>query len=387
MKKAIILLNVLFISLFCNAQQNNFAIAENYFRNNEYQKAIQLYKGLSEKSPYNNTYLQRLISCYQETEQFLAAENLLTKKLKERPNLTYLHVIKGYNFERQQKNETAEISYKKALNSIEKKASYGSLIANLFKKYNKLDYAIEAYSKIMDVNPNANYGFQLAQIYGEKGNFSKMFEAYINLVDKNENYLNNVKRYTSRYIDDDFENENNILFKKALLRKSISAPKDIWNDLLAWLFTKQKQYQKAFIQQKALLARDPNKLGNINQLGKVALDNKDYETAKKCFDLIIEKTNYPSDKFKAINNNLKIAIATKQDDVDALFKNIFNEYGTHRNIVRTQIMYADYLAFEKNKPEEAEKILNNTLSKVKSKHFTSVIKLKLGEVLIFTGKF
>ncbi len=67
MKKAIILLNLLFFSLFCNAQQNEFAIAENYFRNNEYEKAIQLYKKLYDKSPYNTTYLKRLISCYQET--------------------------------------------------------------------------------------------------------------------------------------------------------------------------------------------------------------------------------------------------------------------------------------------------------------------------------
>ena len=44
---------------------------------------------------------------------------------------------------------------------------------------------------------------------------------------------------------------------------------------------------------------------------KIALENKDYETAKECFDLIIEKTNYPRDKFNAINNNLKIAIETK----------------------------------------------------------------------------
>ncbi|MCG7500886.1 tetratricopeptide repeat protein [Tenacibaculum sp. Mcav3-52] len=387
MKKIIILFNLLILSLFCHAQQNEFIIAENYFRNNEYEKAIQLYKRLYDQSPYNTTYLKKLITCYQETEQFIAAENLLTQKLKERPNLSYLYVILGYNSERQEKIEDANEYYQKAIESINKKANYGSLIAGLFKNYSKLDLAIEAFNKVMEINPKANYGFQLAQIYGEKGDFEQMFKSYIDLVDKNESYLNNVKRYTGKYLTDDSEEENNILFKKALLRKSISNPKDIWNDLLSWLFIRQKQYSKALIQNKALLARNPDNLGKINDLGKIALENKDYETAKECFDLIIEKTNYPRDKFNAINNNLKIAIETKQPDVEERFNSIFKEYGINSKTLFTQIEYANYLTFTKNNPEEASIILKNALNFTNSKFIKATIKLKLGDVFVYMGKF
>ncbi|MGG6229576.1 tetratricopeptide repeat protein [Tenacibaculum sp. SDUM215027] len=387
MKKIIILFNLLILSLFCHAQQNEFIIAENYFRNNEYEKAIQLYKKLYDQSPYNTTYLKKLITCYQETEQFTAAENLLTQKLKEKPNLSYLYVILGHNFERQEKIEEANNYYQKAIESINKKTNYGSLIAGLFKNYSKLDLAIEAFNKIMVVNPKANYGFQLAQIYGEKGDFEQMFKSYIDLVDKNEGYLNNVKRYAGKYLTDDSEDENNILFKKALLRKSISNPKDIWNDLLSWLFIRQKQYSKALIQNKALLTRDSDNLGKINDLGKIALENKDYETAKECFNLIIEKTNYPRDKFKAINNNLKIAIDTKQPDVDERFNSIFKEYGINSKTLFTQVEYANYLTFTKSNPEEASVILKNALNFTNSKFIKATIKLKLGDVFVYMGKF
>ncbi|REH56192.1 tetratricopeptide repeat protein [Tenacibaculum gallaicum] len=387
MKKIIILFNLLVLSLFCHAQQNEFIIAENYFRNNEYEKAIQLYKRLYDQSPYNTNYLKKLITCYQETEQFTAAENLLTQKLKEKPNLSYLYVILGHNFERQEKIEEANSYYQKAIESINKKANYGSLIAGLFKNYSKLDLAIEAFNKIMEVNPKANYGFQLAQIYGEKGDFEQMFKSYIDLVDKNEGYLNNVKRYAGKYLTDDSEDQNNILFRKALLRKSISNPKDIWNDLLSWLFIRQKQYNKALIQNKALLARDPDNLGKINDLGKIALENKDYETAKECFDLIIEKTNYPRDKFKAINNNLKIAIDTKQPDVDERFNSIFKEYGINSKTLFTQVEYANYLTFTKNNPKEASVILKNALNFTNSKFIKATIKLKLGDIFVYMGKF
>ncbi|MFZ3564186.1 tetratricopeptide repeat protein [Tenacibaculum finnmarkense] len=391
MKKAVILFNILIFSLFCNvqlhAQQNEFIVAENYFRNNDYQKAVHLYKKLHNKSPYNSLYLKRLVTSYQETNQFLVADALLSERIKEKPNLVFLNIIKGYNFERQQKDIQANKEYQIALNSLDKKRNYGATIARLFKEYNKLDFAIEAYTKIITNNPKANYGFQLAQLYGEKGNFKKMFDSYVSLVDKDEKYLNNVKRYTSKYINENPENENNILFKKALLRKAVSNPKNCWNDLLSWLFITQKQYSKALIQQKALVARNPDYLNKIHQLGEISLENKDYETAKNCFDFIIEKTNYPTDKFKAINNNLKIAIRTKQANIPEKFQAIFNEYGINKNTFELQIAYANYLTFTENTPEKAIEVLQKVLTFANSKFEKAAIKLKLGEVLVYTNNF
>lgn len=42
----------------------------------------------------------------------------------------------------------------------------------------------------------------------------------------------------------------NILFKKQVLQKAISNPKNEWNILLSWLFTQQKEYDKAFVQER-----------------------------------------------------------------------------------------------------------------------------------------
>lgn len=385
--KKLLLFIVLIMSSLTWAQQNDFIIAENYFRNNEFDKALQLYKELHEKSPFNTTYLKRLVICYQETEQFIVAENLLLDKLKEQPSLTFLHVILGNNFERQLKQEEANVEYQKAIKSIDEKNSYGGVIASLFKNYTKLDLAIEAYEKIMVTNPNANYGFQLAQIYGEKGDFPKMFESYVDLVDRNENFLNNVKQFSARYLNDDAEDENNILFKKALLRKSISNPKDIWNDLLSWLFIRQKEYGKALIQQKALLARDVDKLSGIRELGTIAFENRDYETAKECFDLVIEKTNYPNDRFSAVDSNLKIAIETQSADLEVQFDAVFKEYGVNKNTFQIQLTYADYLTFQKNDPEKAIEVLEEAMKHFNSKYSKALVKLKLGDVLVFTEKF
>lgn len=387
MKKNILLLILLVVTTFSFAQSNDYVLAENYFRNSEYSKALQVYKKLVRKSPHTTTYLSRLITCYQELGNYVALEKLLSNKLKQKPKLPFLNVFVGNNYERQKKTALAEKHYNLAIESIDKNPNYGATIARLFKNYNKLDLAIEAYKRTTLKNKNANYSFQIAQIYGEKGDFKFMFEEYINYVDSNAKYLNTVKRYTSKYINDDSENQNNILFKKALLRKSASNPKDIWNDLLSWLFINQKQYGKALIQQKALFTRDPDYLSGISDLGEIAYENTDYESAKKCFDFVINNTNYLSDKFNAIYMNLLIFIETDEENIEEKFNEIFKEHGINSNTLFIQVAYADYLTFKKNDPNKAYLVLEKALEFSENKFQKANIKLKLGDVLVYQNKF
>lgn len=367
--------------------QNDYLLAESYYREGAYEKATQIFKKLYTKSPFNTTYLSKLISCYQETERFLEAENLLKSKIKRNSQQGYLYVYLGYNYERQQQKELAKINYDIALNSIDKNASYGGIIGRVFKDYNLLDHAILAYKKTMAKNENANYSFQIAQIYGEKGDFKKMFESYIDLVDKNINYYSLVQRYTSKYITDDAENEANILFRKTLLRKSASNPKDVWNVLLSWLFTQQKDYLKALIQEKALYQRNPEDLASIFSLGKIAFDNRDYAAAKASFNFITQNSSLIEEKIDANWYLSKIAVATKSAETESLFQSLFAEFGKNTLTIKLQVEYADFLTFHQNKPQQAKLVLEEALRFSRSKYDKARIKLKLGDILVFTGKY
>jgi lipopolysaccharide biosynthesis regulator YciM len=72
--------------------QNDYLLAENYFRGNAFEKATLLYKKLYDSSPFNTNYLERLISWYQETDRFLIAEQLLKNKIKTNKDPVYLYV-------------------------------------------------------------------------------------------------------------------------------------------------------------------------------------------------------------------------------------------------------------------------------------------------------
>lgn len=380
----------LFISCLSFAQsedQNSFYLAETYYRQGEYEKATQIFEKLYQKSSFNTTYLTRLISCYQETDKFSTAENLLKNRIKKNTTHNYLYVLLGYNYQRQQLNELAQVNYDKAINSLEEFANYGGIIGRLFKDYNLLDYAILAYEKAMQKNPNVNYNFQIAQIYGEKGEYQKMFESYINLLDKNDSYLDLVQRYASRYITDDAENETNIVFRKTLLRKAASNPKNEWNILLSWLFAQQKDYNKAFIQEKALYQRNNGDLAEIFNLGKIAFDNADYEASKKCFYFVNENAFLVEERIDANVYLAKIAVAAKNLETENLFQQLFIEFGKNQQTIDLQVTYADYLTFSKNEPLQATIVLEEALTYANSKFQKGNIKLKLGDVLVFRGKF
>lgn len=384
--RAFFLFILLAVSSICHAQ-NDFYLAENYFREGEYEKATQIYKKLYEKSKYNTTYLKRLITCYQETEKFQLAEETLKTQLRSNPTLYYLNIEIGYNLERQQKHEAAKAYYDLALMGINSNPSLGATAGRLFKQNNLLDYAIEAYKKTMRINKKANFDFQIAQIFGEKGEFQKMFDSYIDLVDKNHNYLSTVKRLVARYISEDPTDNNNVAFKRSLLKRSISNPKNIWNELLSWLFTRQKEYQKAFIQEKALFKRDPNYLSNINTLGRTAFDNQDYEAAKECFTYVLSNTNFIEEKLFAHLYFLKSAIETNDKNIENLFHKVLETYGRTPTTLNIQIAYADYLTFKKSEPERAKEVLDKALSLNTSKFEQARIKLKLGDVLVFMGSY
>lgn len=381
---------LLIISLFYFGKtfgQNNAALADRYFQQGAYEKATQLYEILQKNNPYNTKYLKRLITCFQEVNNYEKAENFLENKLLDNPDLLFLYVEIGYNFDRQQKKELAKKAYSAALTAIDTKPNLGGLIGKMFQENNLLDYAIEAYSKTMSLNKNARYEFQIGQIYGEKGQFEKMFDYYMDLINEDTNNLKGIQRFISRYITEDPFDKNNIALKRSLLRKSISNPKNVWNELLSWLFAKQKEYNKAFVQEKALFKRDPAYLEAIFELGKIAFEGADLATAKRCFIFFLEHSVFIEDRLSAELYLLKIAVKNKDKDCELMFYKTLDGYGVNRNTIEIQIAFAKYLAFQKSNPQKAIDVLQSALSLSQSKFQKATIKLLLGDIFVFTNRF
>jgi tetratricopeptide (TPR) repeat protein len=66
---------------------------------------------------------------------------------------------------------------------------------------------------------------------------------------------------------------------------------------------------------------------------------------------------------------------------------LFNQFGKNSSTIELQVAYADFLTFQKDNPKEATVILEEALTFSRSKFDKARIKLKLGDVLVFEGKF
>ncbi len=390
MHRKFIVILFFFTSSFCFSQ--NSQLAYNYFRKGEYEKAAALYKPLYEKSKIRRDYFKKLLSCYQLTENFEAASTLLNKHQKEFPRQTNLIIELGYNLQLQHQEEKAIPYYKQALESIENNPHSGYSIGRTFQENHLLDFALKAYQKAMELNPELNYDAYIAFIYGEKAEIENMFNSYLNMVEKSESFYPTVQRYAGMFITDDSEDSNNILFRKLLLKRLQKNPNNSWNKLLSWLYMQQKDYHKALVQEIALYKRDLENLSRISELGDIAFTNKDYETANTGFTYILENTKNPNQLLDTNLYLLKIAIATSSSNkelkiVEQKFLQLFSTYGNGSSTLDIQIAYADFLTFKNDNPTKAIEILTDALTKTSSQFQYGSIKLKLADVLVYTNKF
>ena len=383
------LIVLLLFSTMCTFAQDDI-VAREYFKNGEFEKALISYRNLVEKNKNNPSYIIQLIKTHQQLEQFQEAKTLIEEQLSKR-NYSPLLIELGYNYSLQNDTINSKLNYDKAIKSIEDNANYAYAIGRRFESLSLLDQAIETYEKAMSLKPDLNFNMQLARIYGEQGDIEKMFNSYINFSEINLSYINNIKREFSTFISENSANENNIILKRILLKKIQTHPNLLWNEMLSWLFIQQKDYKKAFIQEKAIYKRELATLDRVEELAMIAYNNEKFDTAKGIFQFIIENSQDIDTKLDAHYNSIKIEVelASKKDYdvINDKFLNIINEYGQYANTINIQIAHAHFLAFNLNDTDKAIALLKESLTLNLSNFHLAKIKLELGDILVLEEKF
>lgn len=367
-------------------------LAKQYFNDGEYEKALVFYEKLAAKNPRRTDYLENLIACYQQLERYGDAEVLLLKKTAENNAFPTLFIELGHNFALQKLPEKAALHYGKALLSINENPNLGFAVGVQFQKYSLLDHAVNAYSKAMELNPKLDYNFQLARIYGEQGNIEKMYEAYLTLIVEGRTPQSNVLRNINDFVTEDAENENNIKLKKILLKNAQRNPDLLWNELLSWLFVKQKEYANAFVQEKAIYKRDPdNALLRLETLGEMALEDGENQAAKNIFTYIEANGKELSLTLTAqlhlIGIDLIDADKRKLDQIMGAYENLLQMYGHQNKTLELQIAYANFLTFKMDQPEQAIAILKKGLVLPLDNFGEALLKMTLGDILVYDQKF
>lgn len=386
----------MFLISFCvlhiSAMAQEDFLAKQYFNDGDYEKAVVFYEKLAETNPRRTDYAEGLVACYQQLERYDEAEAFLLGKIADPYTFPTFFIELGYNYTLQEQSEKAAVHYEQAIQKIDENPNYGYSVGYRFQQYALLDYAIRAYSRAMELKPDLNYDFQLARIYGEQGDIEKMYQSYINLIWEGKTSRSNVLRNIDDFISEDPTDENNVLLRKVLLRNAQQNPDVLWNELLSWLFVQQKQYNSAFGQEKAIYKRaEGSNMARLENLGDIALGDKDLETATSIFQYIVDNSDDPRVKLNAQLQLIDIVLENPTgkmlDDVEKQFNNLVAEYGNQSQTLQLQIAYANFLTFKRERPEPAIGMLKESLELPMGRLAMAYVKLALGDILVYDQRF
>lgn len=385
----------LYVFLLCFMGLSGYAqsdlLAKNYFDQGEYEKALFIYEKLVSQNPNDSRHTINLIKTHQQLEQFAAAEKILKERLSARNIFPQFYIELGYNYALQQQDSLAESAYRKAIDFVKVKPGYAFSLGQVFTEYSLLEEAVEVYETAMQLDSGRDYSLQLARIYGEQGKLEKMFETYLNLIQINPTYGYSIKRNFDGYITEDSSNEGNQLLRRALLKKLQDDPDVIYNELLSWLFIQQKEYKKAFIQEKAIFARREESLTSMIDLSRIATEEQSYADAKEIVNYIIEKATSSTTRLEGYQQlmyiELKMAVPKEYPKIDQQFNELFDTYGKGSETYMLQIDYCDFLAFRNGKKEVAIEWLKSLSKGNLNIYQEARVKLKLADILVFDEKF
>ncbi len=367
----------------------NPQLAQKYLEEGAFDKAQNEYRLLLDKFPYKDDYLFNLIKAYQAQSKFEQVEKLLkSRHPKQKPQYW---VYLGYNYQIQKDTAKAQKYYNKAVKAVQKRSYYAYAVGDAFKKLYLLDYALQTYETAMQSGKN-NFYMQMALIYAEKNEPDKMVHYFLNLAETSATYQARIKYYLSQYITSDPENQVNVILKNQLIEKIKTTHATPWYRLLQWLYVQQKEYKKAFLQLKSLYRKGETDPSEIYQLANTTNFEGKPKAARRMYNFIIEQKNAGQyaelSKLALIKMDLKHVLSGEQiNELQQQFDRYLHENWSDNNLVKLQILYADFLAFHQKQIQQALDLLSKLDKQPLNKKLKAEVQLKKADILLYDKQF
>ncbi|KYG83677.1 tetratricopeptide repeat protein [Roseivirga echinicomitans] len=383
MRKTALLLFMILMSTIAFSQVDAIALANEYYEQGEFEKALKEYKRLAKDnsniSRIHENYLKLLLS----EEEFNEAEKYLKGTIKDNPDNFFYKVDLGMLYKSQKDEEKAEKVFNDIIAEQAKDAGENNktngirFLAQVFFEKNLRQKALETYQEGRKaMNRPDMFSLELANAYQLMNQKQEMVLEYLVFSKSQPQNLSYVKNSFQRALTEpeDLDTLETTLYD--FIQKDAGNP--IYNDLLVWTHLQQKNFSAALRQARALDRRLQNNAENIINVGLIAFRNQEYKTAQKAFDYVLNefpespsrslasryvlladeevvKETYPVD-----TTAIKSLIVKYQDYKESL-RDVFNIIDANRRVAH---LYAFYL----NEIPKAIEILTENVNQPVGKH-------------------
>lgn len=387
--KAFLVVVGLFISFLVSAQ--NDELAKEYFSKGEFDKALIAYEELYKSAPSNLTFFTRLVACHQELQQYEKAEKLLEARINQKNSQPNLLVEMGYNYQLQNNKEKAEEYYQNAIDASIENVNYSSGIAYAFEQKSLLEKALQVYDTATKQTDRFNFDFQKARIYGQLGDIEKMIDSYLNYAGSTPTGMMVVQQHFSMFMNEDDTFGFSDLLRKALLLRAQKTQEVMWNEFLSWFFVQQKQYDRAFVQEKAIFKRFPDTFEGLMNLADLTFEEENYELTKDILNFILENSQDMEMQLFGqtylMEIRIKTALPKDYPTIKTDIVNLLSHFGKSAYSVDLQILQARFTGFNLDNPKEAQQILNDILKLPLNPFQQAEIKMELADMFLYEEKY
>lgn len=387
MKKLFLYFTLLF-SLFSFAQ--NEQLAQYYYEKGDFEKAKLGYEELLLNVPQNTQYFLRVVDCYQQLQQYDLADKALQARI-DKYHQGNIMVELGYNYQLQKMDAKAKQYYQQALEKIQKTPNEVFAVSSAFEKKVLLEYALQSYDLAAGKLSDYSFNYQKGLLYGQLGKTDMMIEAFLVEAEAHPENSIVIQNQFTRFMNDGNDTSFNDALRKALIVRVQKSQDLFWNHYLSWFYVQEKEFGKAFIQEKAIYKRIPESLSNIINLAQLTIQEGDQETAAMVLGFVLENSKDLQLLVQANAYLLKIQIEKASQKeypavtsaIDALLK----EFEVSPFTLSLQLIQAHFFAFNLKDPESAKAILKKALELNLNSYEQAQVKMELADVLLFEEKF
>ncbi|MCB0763577.1 MAG: hypothetical protein R2815_12480 [Flavobacteriales bacterium] len=372
-------------------------LAAQYFQQGEYEKAILYYEKLFRKQP-TGYYYEQLFKSYVGLNDLEQAQKLVKDQMRRYGGDPRFPIDMGSLYRTMGEDDKAAKEFEKGLKLMQDDAGSIRAVANDLIRVNEYAYALQAYERGQRaLKDGQNFHFEIANLYALQGDVPKMVSAYMDLLTVNEAYIQQVQNSLSRHMEFDVADERTATLRTELLRRIQRDPqRTIFQELLIWMYIQQKDLSSAFVQSKAMDKRFDEGGLRLMDLARIALANKDHDTALRCYEYVMSLGRndhlYLQARIGAVQ--VRYADLTEQAmpqaedlmDLDQRMGSTLEELGLSKNTIELMRDQARLKAYYLNDPPGAVVLLEQGLEVPGIDANTQAqLKLDLGDVHLLAG--
>ncbi|MDD4149353.1 MAG: tetratricopeptide repeat protein [Bacteroidales bacterium] len=287
----IILLTVVLLVIYLSGvtQNNDAQLAVKYYKNEEYDKAAELYQKLYEETGYKNNrdyYLRSLfmLKDYDTAEKFLIKENRKNK------NDFYLKIDLGMVYFNSNKFKEADDVFNEVVELVKRNQNNVFAAAATFINYRQFSYAEQTY-KTGASYLRTNFDMELGNLFYMQRDYQRMMEYYLEHLKNNPNAINTLQSRLQYVMANDIDGSVESIVEAAIFQKIQQEPNNMsFSRLLIWHYTQAGKFRIALNQLYAIDKR--TKTGNENDIlnfGMMLYENEEFELALETFDYLMKK--------------------------------------------------------------------------------------------------